>query len=64
MEGRTMKKLKYIKPLAEVMDIKAEDIIRTSDALKKTVTGSTEALGGIDYDEAYNLSGGNRITLN
>ena len=55
----------YVRPLAEVIKLDVKDIIRTSGALNDTVNEiAAKTSGALSYDDAFNQSSGNRITLN
>ena len=61
-----MKKITYVRPLIEVMEMATEDIIRTSGLTNSvgSITGGNATGSKSSYDDAYNLSGGGKITLN
>lgn len=60
-----MKKITYIRPLIEVVDLSAEDIIRTSGLTENvgSISGGNSTGSAASYDDAYNLSAGGKITL-
>lgn len=61
-----MKKMSYVKPLIEVMELEACDIIRTSGLTESvgSISGENASGSSSSYDDNYNLSAGGKITLN